>query len=131
MNIAIPLFGTRISPRFDCAPQLLVITADKSRRTTGQSAELSIQHLDSRERIRLVEAQGVEVLICGGITNEELQQLQERAIDVIPWVTGQFGKALKLFLADRLVPGAILCPGGRVTQWGFCKHKRTPGQGGS
>lgn len=131
MNIAIPLFGTRISPRFDCAPQLLVTAADLECRTTGPATEISIQHLDSRDRIRLLEAQGAGVLICGGITNEELQQLQERAIDVIPWVTGQAGKALKLFLADRLVPGAILCPGGRIRQWGFCKNTRTPGRGGT
>ncbi len=129
MKIAIPLFGTRISPRFDCAPGLLLITTDDEGREIIERDEMVCQSINYIERINQLKTAGVDVVICGGISNEMQELLCRKNIEVIPWVTGDVQKALRLFTQGKLTPGAILCPGRRIRQWGFCKQRQSRKRG--
>jgi len=130
MKIAIPLFGTRISPRFDHAPAAMLITADPDNKESLDIHKISLQQdLSYLDRINQLKASGVDVVICGGISNDMLELLKSRQIEVIPWVTGEAKQALRIFIQGKLIPGAILCPGRRMRQWGFCaQQKRRRGQ---
>lgn len=124
MKIAIPLFGTRISPRFDCAPGLLLITTDSKGKDIIEKNEIIFINNNYIERINQLKSSGVDVVICGGISNDMLELLKGQNIKVIPWVTGESQDALSLFLQRRLVPGTILCPGRRMKRWRFCQQVR-------
>ncbi len=121
MNVAIFLFGTRISPRFDCAPRILLITIDETI-IIGRK-EMRVKSDNYIEIINQLKAAAVDVVICGGISKDMLEMLKANETEVIPWVCGDAKKALRLFLDGKLFPGAIVCPGRQIRQWGFCKNR--------
>ena len=123
MRIAIPLFEKRISPRFDYAPSVLLVSVANGGRIIERQ-EIPFQSHNYIERINQLKFSGVEVVICGGISNEMLNMLKGNNIEAIPWVTGDAQEALQLFLQGRLGPGAMLCPGGRTRRWRFCQQGR-------
>ena len=125
--IAIPLFGTRVSPRFDCAGQLLVAGAHDgsitSRATVPSGGRAPL------ERIKQLEDLKVETLICGGIDLFSTMQLSSRNITILSWVTGEVEDVLDFFLRGELESGAIIgskgCCRGR---WQFRCRNGPPGQ---
>lgn len=124
MEIAIPLFETRISPRFDCASKALLVTVDIEGKKIIETREIILQNNGISETIDQLKSSGVEVVICGGISNDMLDMLKGNNIEAIPWVTGDAQEALQLFLQGRLVTGAMLCPGRRIRRWRFCQQGR-------
>jgi len=127
MSIAIPLFEKRISPYFDYAPALLLVRVEAG--TVIGRQETAIAGWDVRQRIAYVKKNDVQLLICGGITNQVHAQIKGAGIQVIPWVSGEADKAIALYLKGRLEAGAMLC-GGRLKRWCFCRqHTRNKQQG--
>ena len=109
MKIAIPIFENRISPRFDCAPALVLYDI------TGQRAvgrkEISCEGWNDMERVSQLKGLGVDTLICGGLPSHLLGNLMNKGIKVIPWVAGSASVALDLFLRGRLDSGMVICRG--------------------
>ena len=100
MKISIPLFDSRVSPRFDLASKLLVATIDK-----GKVVEREIYALHDLNPIRrssLLCELGVNVLICGGIHNFSQRLILGNGIDVIPMVQGEVEEVLTLFINGDL-----------------------------
>ena len=124
MKIAIPLFGTRISPRLDCAKEILLIHAEEKVRKVVSFEETDFQTGHTGENIEFYLSNKIAVIICGGISIEMQELLIKHKIKVISWVTGEADKALDLFLEGKLVSGAMLCPGMRVKRWRFCSQGR-------
>lgn len=104
-----PVFEKRISPRFDCAPgfRLCEVEGDK---ITG-IREISCEGWNDNERVSQLKDLGVDTLICGGLPNYLLGILTNNGIKVIPWVVGDTGEALTLFLRGQLNSGTVICPG--------------------
>jgi predicted Fe-Mo cluster-binding NifX family protein len=109
MRIAIPIFGTRISPRFDCALSFGMFDAEGKR--IIESRTISCEGWRDIERVSKLKDLGVDALICGGLPNHLLGILTNSGIKVVPWIAGNVDEALALFLQNRLDPGMILCPG--------------------
>ena len=109
MRIAIPVFGNRISPRFDFAPCFGLFDVEGKRVT--ESRTISCEGWRDIERVSKLKDLGVDTLICGGLPNYLLGILTNSGIQVIPWVAGNADEALSLFLKERLDPGMIICPG--------------------
>lgn len=120
MKIAIPLFGTRISPYFDYARSALLVMAEGSRFI--HSNEVLLSDCDTIQRVLYFKNAGVTTIICGGVSEVAARMLNEHKITVIPWISGEAQDALKLFLKGRLTAGAILCPG-RKKRWRFCMQQ--------
>jgi len=120
MKIAIPVFHTKISPRFDSTQGFILLQVEKSevvRRenipTKGWPASGKIKQLVDLE---------VDTLICGGIDLESLQQLNFNGIKIYSWITGEFEDAVTRFLNQGLESGIILGPRGqRKGRWRFCE----------
>jgi predicted Fe-Mo cluster-binding NifX family protein len=121
MKIAIPLFGSRISPRFDFSPEMLIITV-KNREVVDRET-LPIAHLNLPQRLEQLTSNGVNKIICGGIDGFCLEQLGSKGIDVLPNVVGEAELAFDLFLKGRLRPG-FCCENRRGR--GFCGWKKGP-----
>jgi predicted Fe-Mo cluster-binding NifX family protein len=118
MKIAVPAFGTRVSPRFDCAPIILLVTVDDGK-VVGQE-ELEANGWTSQARVgRLVEL-GVETVICGAIDWASAESLRAARVAVYCWVTGEVGDAVECLLRGELVSEAMTAPGGRCCgRWRF------------
>jgi predicted Fe-Mo cluster-binding NifX family protein len=109
VKVAIPVFENRISPRFDCAPALVLYDI-AGERAVGQK-EISCEGWNDTERVSQLKGLEVDTLICGGLPNYMLSVLTKSGIKVIPWVAGDTGEALTLFLRGQLNSGTVICPG--------------------
>lgn len=101
--IAIPVFDNRISARLDCTQNVMLVSIENG-------------VVKERERIRLVEANplekmktlievGVQVVICGGITDVCINKLKDNGVKVIPWIRGEAEEVLKQYLEGKLGKG--------------------------
>ena len=96
MKIAIPVFHTKISPRFDQAQGFLlletenaVVIARENLTTKGWSVLTKMKFLVDLE---------VKTLICGGIDRASLQYLSFKGLKIYSWVTGEVEDAVSCFL---------------------------------
>jgi predicted Fe-Mo cluster-binding NifX family protein len=117
MKIAIPLFGNKVSPRFDLSPELWIITENNGE--VVHQEKFSMEGLNIPQRIEKLTSNGVNKLICGGIHDFSLHQLRNIGIDVFYNVIGEAGAALTIFLKGQLQPGSR------------CEKRRTRNFGGS
>jgi predicted Fe-Mo cluster-binding NifX family protein len=108
MKIAIPTFGSRVSPRFDCAPSLLLFTVENEK--VIERGEAHLAHLGPWQRMEKLKELNVEVLICGGIDGYSARLLAFNQIQLIAWVAGEVEEAIKCYLRGNLRPGAALRP---------------------
>ena len=111
MKIAIPLFGTRISPRFDHTKKFLLVSAENGKIIDRQ--ELLTEGWTSLTRIKRLRELGVDTLICSGIDCFSARQLDFYGVRIYSWVTGEVEDALRCFLEGKLESGTMMGPGGR------------------
>jgi predicted Fe-Mo cluster-binding NifX family protein len=109
MKVAIPVFGHRVSPRFDFAPGLILFTLENGK-IIGRE-ELSLIPWSSWQRVERLKELQVQTLICGGIDGDSENMLLQQRIQVIPWVAGEAEEALDAFLKGTLQSGATIYPG--------------------
>lgn len=105
-----PLFGTRVSPRFGFAAEMLVAEVEGG--SAGAIRKLSTAGMSAQQIVGLLAAQGVETIICSGINGFCHSIAAARGIQVIPGVIGEAEDALEAFAAGRLKPGVVQ-PAGR------------------
>jgi predicted Fe-Mo cluster-binding NifX family protein len=99
-TVAIPLFGNRVSSRFDCSKSILLVAIDDG--TIIRRQEMRWTSASILERIHLLLEESVAVLICGGITDTCAHLLQDNNIEVIPWVRGEVEEVLFRFMQGTL-----------------------------
>jgi len=119
MKIAIPIFGERISPRFDFSPEMWVIDVEGGK-VLGQE-KFPTANLNFSERLEQITSNGVDKLICGGIDGLSRDQLGSRGIDVIQDVIGDAEIVIDLLMRGRLRPG-LCCE--RRRGRGLCTWRR-------
>lgn len=113
MKIAIPIFGSRVSPRFDVCPELWIIELRNGE--IENEEKLSIGNFTLQQRLDHLTSMDVNKLICGGIDNFCIDHLGVRGIEVIYNISGEAGEALHLFLRGILRSGF------------YCERKRGGG----
>jgi len=113
MRVAVPLFGTRVSPRFDCGAALLVAQVDDG--VVASTEQVADAARNSLQRIARLRELGVDTVICGAITGFLLRHLAANGIRVFPWVFCEAGEALAALARGELPtmppPGAARAPG--------------------
>jgi len=124
MKIAIPMFTTRVSPRFDFASKILIAAIADSKVIDRQ--EFSLINLNPIRRNSLLCEHGVNVLICGGISTFAQRLAVGNGIDVIPMVQGEIEEVLNLFMGGDLTRAIIPVSSAK----GYRHHgKRSKGPG--
>jgi predicted Fe-Mo cluster-binding NifX family protein len=119
MKIAIPLFGNRISPRFEFSPEIWIIELKDGE--VQREERFPTNNLSLPQRLDQLASNGVNKIICGGIDGLSLNLLGGRGIDVIHNVVGEAQEGINLFLRGLLRPGFCCDRKGRR---GFCAQKR-------
>jgi predicted Fe-Mo cluster-binding NifX family protein len=123
MKIAIPMFGKRISPRFDFSPEMWIIDVEGGK--VVRQEKLPTAHLNLPQRLEQITSSGVEKVICGGIDGFCQNQLGGRGIDIVQDVMGDAEIVFDLFMKGRLQSG-LYCEGkGRRR---FCARRKAYGR---
>jgi predicted Fe-Mo cluster-binding NifX family protein len=90
---------------------MLIATVEGREVTRREVVSMESRHPLSR--INWLSRQGVDVVICGGISGFSLRLLSDLGLRVLPGVNGDLEETIRLFLEDRLQPGPIAGPGGK------------------
>jgi predicted Fe-Mo cluster-binding NifX family protein len=116
MVIAIPTFGSGISPRFDCAVDLLVVTTHD--REIVDRREISLLHLPWCQRIEILIQNEVNTILCGGIRRCDYFLLNNAGIEVKAGLMGEVETVLQSFVAGESVGDRFQqSPGFRRPGW--------------
>ncbi len=108
MKVAIPQFGSRVSPRFDFASEVLIVTIKDGNVIDRQ--QHSLINLNTIRRSILLREQGVDVLICGAISDFAVRFLLGNGIQVISMVVGETEEAIKRIIDGTLFSATITIP---------------------
>ena len=111
MKIAVALFGSRVSPRFDCAPGFRIVETDNGE--IRDTKEIPTDKHNVTDMIKKLAESGVEVLICGGIDGFSASQLKFHGIRIYSWITGEAEDALRCLMSGQLESGFMMGSGGR------------------
>ena len=103
MKVAIPLFGSRVSPRFGFCQEILIVKIDDGGEIERKN--ISTEGLGIPQRIEQLKTLGVDTIICGGVNGFYLKQLSAVGFHVIPGVMGEAKEVLDLFQRGHLRPG--------------------------
>jgi len=106
MKVAIPLFSSRVSPRFGFAPEILV--AEVSDGTVSSTSKLPTAGMTPNQVLSLLAAQGVDTVICAGVSGLWQNLMAARGMRLIAGVIGEADEALKAFAAGALRPASVV-----------------------
>jgi len=109
MKIAIPHWQNRISPVFDAAKHLSLITVQDGKETARKQLVLSSYDFWHRA-VRLSHC-GVGIVICGAISHSLETVLLSAGIRVIGFVYGRVEDVTQAFLYGRLDDAGFRMPG--------------------
>jgi len=118
MRIAIPLWQGCVSPVFDEAGRILLVDICENREQYRREESLLVRN--PFRRAQLLPQLGVDLLICGMISQAQQTALASAGIRIIPHICGSVEKVIAAFLDGSLESGALLMPG-------CCKRGRLRG----
>jgi len=121
MRIAILIFEDRVSPRFDCAPEAMIVEENSGREVNRK--RLNLDSPEPAARVARLKEEDVEVVICGNIDVYSERMVLSSGLDLIPWVTGNAEDALSTMLRGDLYPGVILDASGHRKRWRVAKGR--------
>jgi len=115
MLIAIPEWNKRISPVFDEALHFKFY-----RIIAGEVSEIADQELPpllSGRQIEFLSEAGVNILICGAISNYLQREAERNSISVIPFLAGDTELVIQEWLSESWQQGRHRMPGCGRRQW--------------
>jgi len=118
MVVAIPVFGSRISPRFDCAITFLLVTIENGEIQKKETVMIYEQNpIHTKNNFKKLN---VDLLVCAAINEFNYNMISDSGIKIIPWVTGTVDEIIELLLKNELKAGMTIFPDGRKT-WKKCQ----------
>jgi len=109
MRLAVAVWESEVSPVFDFAHRIIVVQCDEAHEKARYRYKLPDESMSSRaERLREL---GVNVLICGAISNPLKQMVRGLGIILIPWKCGLIEEVLIAYFSGTLEDSRFLMPG--------------------
>ena len=115
MNIAIPIFKSRISPVFDYSTRVLIIDSEGD--GDNKRNAVDITGLSNPARVERLKTMGVDILICAGISMPLHRMLNMAGVKVIPGIVGEVEEVINAYHRGTLRKGSFDMPG-------FCHRRR-------
>jgi predicted Fe-Mo cluster-binding NifX family protein len=106
-RLLIPLKGDEIAPRFDLAPEVMIVSVTDD----GEISEhrlMVMAHASPESLCELILKEKVDVIVCCGIEEEFFQYLTWKKVKVIDSVVGNCENIIESFRLGSLVSGMIL-----------------------
>lgn len=109
MKIAIPHWQGRISPVFDVSNELCLLRIEKGREIERHYYVLT--HWNVFKRTKEMCDLGVNVLLCGAVSNALETALISSGIRVVGFLCGDLNEVVHAFLQGESVHNRFLMPG--------------------
>jgi len=106
-KIAIPLYHEAVAPRFDLAPEVLLMILSKGN-IIEEKKDVVLPRSSADDLCHLLLAENTNTLICGAIEEEYYQFLKWKKIDIYDSITGNWSKVFHCWSEKTLKPGDIL-----------------------
>lgn len=109
MKIALTVWENRVSPLFDSASEILI--ADIQGSGTIKKRLEPFEYESAFLRAARLDDLGVDVLICGGISNFYANLVEARRIKIVPFATGPVDEVLEAFMSGNIYKKDYRMPG--------------------
>ena len=109
MRLAIPLYGSRVSPRFGYTRDFLIVELEGKKEIDRKALTMEVNH-PARMADRLAN-EGVSVILSGGMNRHFQEQFRMRNIAVIWGLIGDADDVLATYLDGQVFSGMGPCPG--------------------
>jgi len=110
-KILVTLYRNEVSPRFDLASEVLLVTVDAAGKEAKRQ-ELVLAHSSADDLCDLILDREVSEVITGGMEEEHYHYLRWKRLTVLDGIAGLAEDALARHLRGELEPGDILFPRG-------------------
>ena len=110
-RIAIPIFQSRISPVLDTCNDLALV--DLPEAAALPRATVSLKSLNPGERAAVMARQGVDKIICAGVSDLMTACIVSYGIRVISGLSGEVEQIIAAYQQDRLDQECFRMPGGK------------------
>lgn len=110
-RICITLYRDEVAPRFDLAPEVLILTLDDQGQVLDRKTFV-LAHASGDELCDLLLSRDVSAVITGGIEEEYYHYLRWKRLDVLDSVAGSVEDVIKRLQEGRLRAGDVLFPKG-------------------
>jgi len=120
MTVALPVWDGRVSPVFDTAVVVRVVSVCDGREVGRKDVSLSTPLIAARAAY--LASLGVNVLICGAVSVPQALLIRAMGIWLIPWIGGDAEEVLKAYLGGTLDARKFALPG--------CARQRRRHRGG-
>ena len=99
-TIAIPVFGSRVSPRLDYTESLQLVKIENG---AIQNKEIvKLLSLSRFEKINMLVRIHPNVIICDGVSDLSYEKLITNNIKVFPWIHGEVDAVIDKYLNGKL-----------------------------
>jgi predicted Fe-Mo cluster-binding NifX family protein len=106
-KLLVTLSENDVAPRFDLTTEVLIASLEPDG-AGARTRTVVLAHPSPEDLCQLILAEGIDVLICGGIEEEYYEYLTWKKVRVLDSVMGSWEQALARYKKGTLNPGAIL-----------------------
>ncbi len=111
MKTALTVWGKWISPVFDSAQTLLIVEIEG--KTIVNKQLVPIDSENPAALAKMLKKQNVSLLICGAISEYPARVLENEALELIPFISGDADKVLDALVHGHSIEPVFLMPGCR------------------
>ncbi|MFO7840017.1 MAG: NifB/NifX family molybdenum-iron cluster-binding protein [Desulfosalsimonadaceae bacterium] len=109
MKIGITVWGDIISPVFDAARSLMVAEVRNGRIVSTE--RLPIRAGFPMQQVNSLKFYGIDVLICGAVSEIPANMIEAAGIRLIPFIKGNVNEVLHAFINNQLPAAHFMMPG--------------------
>jgi predicted Fe-Mo cluster-binding NifX family protein len=125
MKVAIAVWEDRVSSVLDFSQRLVVMELERGRET-GRT-EIDLAERSAFAKLARLRDLGINVLICGAVSQPLASASLACGIQLLPYVTGRVDDVLKAYRAGQLSQPQFVLPGWwpgarRGFRRGCCRH---------
>ncbi len=103
MKVGITVWGKRISPVFDAARTLLITDIANALQVKSELVQCRPEQPEAM--MRLLQDNGVNVLITGAISREPAGRIEACGIHLIPFIAGRADQVLARYIEGNSITG--------------------------
>lgn len=107
MNIAIPIYGERVMPRFGLTREMIIVSVADEKIASEKRLTMTAESFTTLPKLLIAEH--VSVLICGGIHPRFQQAFERQQIQVIWGVIGEWRDVIYAYVNDTLQTDPVFC----------------------
>jgi len=113
-RIAVPIFQSRVSPVLDSCNDLMLV--DLFEAGAVRRANVSLRKLSLGERAAAMSRQGVEKIICAGVSDLMIAYIVSCGMRIISGLSGEVEQIIAAYQQDRLDQDCFRMPGGKKSE---------------